>query len=106
MQFGLLVMADINEIGFFNHADRAHGREHLVGFLHRSFATGCPDEFRGRIFVLDFVLFSLGFAVSNYFAGYFMDSLHIDPRTIAVLMGAYFFLPGVLWIVSRREATK
>ena len=62
-----------------------------------------PDEFRGRVFALDFVLFSLGFAVSNYFAGYLMDVAQLNPRSIASLLGTYFLLPGILWILFQRR---
>jgi len=66
-----------------------------------------PDDFRGRVFALDFVLFFLGFAASNYFTGYFLDTLHLNPRTIAVLLGAYLLLPGLLWaLVLRRVRNK
>ncbi len=80
---------------------------HMGGSILWVFSTvllqrDVPDEFRGRVFALDLVLFSLGFAVSNYFAGYFMDALHLDPRTIVTILGAYFLLPGVLWILSFR----
>ena len=61
-----------------------------------------PDHFRGRVFALDFVLFSLGFALSNYCAGYFMDAAHLDPRTVATILGSYLLLPGLMWALSQR----
>jgi MFS family permease len=64
------------------------------------------DDFRGRVFALDFVLFFLGFAASNYFAGYFLDTLHLNPRTIAVVLGAYLLLPGLLWALALRRVRK
>jgi len=75
---------------------------HMGGSILWVFSTvllqlDVPDEFRGRVFALDFVLFSLGFAVSNYVAGYLMDVAQWDPRSIAALMGAYFLIPGLLW---------
>ncbi len=80
---------------------------HMGGSMLWVFSTvllqlDVPDDFRGRVFALDFVLFSLGFAISNYFAGYFMDVLHFNPRTIAAILGAYLLLPGILWILSLR----
>ena len=61
------------------------------------------DDFRGRVFALDFVLFFLGFAASNYLAGYFLDALRLNPRTIAVLLGAYLLLSGLLWALALRR---
>jgi MFS family permease len=64
------------------------------------------DELRGRVFALDLVLSSLGFAVSNYVAGYLLDVAHLSPRSIAGIMGAWFLLPGILWIISQRLIQK
>lgn len=77
---------------------------HMGGSILWVFSTvllqlDVPDEFRGRVFAIDFVLFTLGFAVSNYVAGYLMDVVRLDPRFIATLFGAYFLLPGVLWLI-------
>jgi MFS family permease len=61
-----------------------------------------PSEFRGRIFATEFVLVTLGFALSNYVSGYWLDALHLTPRTVATLLGIYFSIPAVLWIAARR----
>ena len=84
---------------------------HMGGSILWVFSTvllqlDVPDDFRGRVFALDFVLFSLGFAVSNFCAGYFMDALQLNPRTIATILGSYFILPGILWVLSLRYEWK
>jgi len=76
---------------------------HMGGSMLWVFSTvllqlDVPDDFRGRVFALDFVLFTLGFAVSNYLTGYLMDIVRLDPRTIATVLGAYFLFPGILWL--------
>jgi MFS family permease len=75
-----------------------------VGLSHRAPPPEVPDGFRGRVFALDFALFSLGFAGGNYLAGYFMDVVHLNPRTIATRPGACLLLPATLWMLSRRPA--
>jgi MFS family permease len=80
---------------------------HMGGSMLWVFSTvllqlDVPDDFRGRVFALDFVLFTLGFAVSNYFTGHLMDVDRLDPRTIATLLGAYFLFPGILWLFFQR----
>jgi MFS family permease len=61
-----------------------------------------PDEFRGRVFAIEFALLTLGVAISNYAAGYLLDILDVNPRTVAVLLGLYFAIPGVLWFAAQR----
>lgn len=80
---------------------------HMGGSMLWVFSTvllqlDVPDDFRGRVFAFDFVLFTLGFAVSNYFTGHLMDIERLDPRAIATLLGAYFLIPGILWIFFQR----
>jgi MFS family permease len=80
---------------------------HMGGSILWVFSTvllqlDVPDDFRGRVFALDFVLFSLGFAVSNYFAGYCLDAVHLNPRTVATILGGYLLLPGIVWVLSQR----
>lgn len=63
-----------------------------------------PDDFRGRVFALDFVLFTIGFAISNYLSGHLLDVVMLNPRTVAVIIGAYLLLPGVLWLLGTHRA--
>jgi predicted MFS family arabinose efflux permease len=61
-----------------------------------------PNEFRGRVFATELALMTLGIALSNYVAGYCLDVLHLGPRTVATLIGAYFSIPAVLWLIGGR----
>lgn len=63
-----------------------------------------PDDFRGRVFALDFVLFTIGFAISNYLSGHLLDVVMLNPRTVAVIIGAYLLLPGTLWFLGTHRA--
>lgn len=84
---------------------------HMGGSMLWVFSTvllqlDVKDEFRGRVFSLDFVLFTFGFAVSNYLAGHFVDVAHMNPRSVATIMGTYFLLPGFLWLLFQRMLKK
>ncbi len=61
-----------------------------------------PNEFRGRVFSTEFALMTLGIALSNYVAGYCLDVMQLDPRLVATLIGIYFALPAVLWVIGGR----
>jgi hypothetical protein len=61
-----------------------------------------PDEYRGRIFAIELALLTLGIAISNYFAGYWLDIVKLSPRTVATMLGLYFAVPGLLWIAAQR----
>ncbi len=57
-----------------------------------------PDEFRGRVFAAELALFTLTSALSSYFTGVFLDR-GASPRTVSLILGALFCVPGALWIV-------
>ncbi len=80
---------------------------HLGGSITWVFSTvllqlEVPDQFRGRVFAIEFALLTLAIAVSNYFTGYGLDVLRLDPRTVASLLGVYFIVPGLMWISAQR----
>jgi MFS family permease len=77
---------------------------HMGGSILWVFSTvllqlDVPDDLRGRLFALDFVLFTIGFAISNYVAAYLLDVAGLSPRTVATIMGAYLLVPGILWVL-------
>ncbi|HEV2915864.1 MAG TPA: MFS transporter [Pyrinomonadaceae bacterium] len=60
------------------------------------------DRFRGRVFAAEMALLTLTMAASNYATGELLDRFQLSPRTVTVGIGFFFFIPGVLWFVTRR----
>jgi hypothetical protein len=48
------------------------------------------------------MLMTLAMAASNYATGEALDRFQISPRAVAVAIGLFFILPGVLWLLTRR----
>ncbi len=62
-----------------------------------------PDRYRGRVFAAELALVTLTSSVSSYFTAMALDRSGWSPRTMAVVLGGLFLVPGVLWllVVSR-----
>lgn len=60
------------------------------------------DEFRGRVFAAELMLLTLTMAASNYVTGQALDRFQIPPRTLAIVIGLLFILPGLFWLLTRR----
>jgi predicted MFS family arabinose efflux permease len=60
------------------------------------------DNFRGRVFAAELALLTLTMAVSNYATGELLDRFQLSPRAVAVGIGAFFLLPGLVWFVTQR----
>jgi hypothetical protein len=60
------------------------------------------DDFRGRVFAAEIMLFTLTMAASNYATGEALDRFGYSPRAVALAVGLFFFLPGLLWFLTRR----
>lgn len=58
-----------------------------------------PDEFRGRVFALEWGLLTLAGAISNYTVGWLVDNSQFSPRMIASGIGIYLMLPGLAWVI-------
>jgi hypothetical protein len=56
-----------------------------------------PDRFRGRVFAAELALVTLVTSVSGYWTGYELDHAGRSPRMLSFVLGALFFVPGVLW---------
>lgn len=65
-----------------------------------------PDEFRGRVFAAELALVTLSSSVSSYWTGYQLDHAGWSPRTLSLLLGVLFMIPGGIWllILSRWKA--
>lgn len=57
-----------------------------------------PDHIRGRIFSMDLGLVTLTLALSTFVTGIAVD--RVDPRWVAVGLGATFLIYGALWSVA------
>ncbi len=57
-----------------------------------------PDELRGRVFAAELALFTLTSALSSYVTGFYLDR-GVSPRTVSVVLGSLFLLPGTVWMV-------
>jgi MFS family permease len=80
---------------------------HLGASVLWSFSTvllqgSVEDDFRGRVFAAELMLVSLMLAASNYATGEALDRLGISPRSVAVAVGLFFILPGVIWLRAIR----
>ena len=64
--------------------------------------SSVEDEFRGRVFAAELMLLTLTMAASNYATGEALDRFQFSPRVVTVAIGAFFFLPGLLWLLTRR----
>jgi MFS family permease len=64
--------------------------------------AGVEDEFRGRVFAAELMFLTLTMAASNYATGEALDRFRVSPRAVAVAIGLFFMLPGVLWLLTRR----
>jgi len=60
------------------------------------------DQFRGRVFALDFGLMMLAASISNYFVGAGLDKPGIGARTMAAGLGAVLFFPAFLWLFAQK----
>lgn len=60
------------------------------------------DEFRGRVFAVELMLMTFTLAASNYATGEALERFGLSPRLVTVAIGAFFILPGLLWLLTRR----
>lgn len=56
-----------------------------------------PDRYLGRVFALDFALFTLAMSLSVWISGLLLDHTAVTPRQLALLLGAGSLLPLVPW---------
>jgi len=56
-----------------------------------------PDRFLGRVFALDFALFTLAMSLSVWVSGLVLDHTAVTPRQLALLLGIGSLLPLIPW---------
>jgi len=66
-----------------------------------------PDRFRGRVFSAELALVTLTSSASSYLTAYALDHAGWSPRSMALMLGSLFCVPGILWmmILSRWRDT-
>jgi hypothetical protein len=80
---------------------------HMGGSILWVFSTvllqwSVEDTFRGRVFAAELALLTLMMAASNYATGELLDRVGLSPRTVSVMIGLLFLLPGALWFLTAR----
>lgn len=60
------------------------------------------DKFLGRVFALDMALVTLTMSLSTYATGWGLDRADLAPRTMAMLLGLAFLIPGTAWFLLQR----
>jgi MFS family permease len=83
------------------------GIAHCGGSILWVFSTvllqrSVEDTFRGRVFATELALLTLTMAVSNYVTGELLVRFGLRPRVVAIGLGAFFVLPGIVWFVTQR----
>jgi predicted MFS family arabinose efflux permease len=61
-----------------------------------------PDRYLGRVFALDFGLFTLAMATAVWFTGLALDQTSLSPRQISLILAAGSLLPVLFWQVANR----
>jgi hypothetical protein len=62
-----------------------------------------PNQFLGRVFALDFALFTLAMALSVWVSGIILDRTAVSPQTLAYLLAVGSLLPLLPWIWLNRN---
>ncbi|HLB47980.1 MAG TPA: MFS transporter [Anaerolineales bacterium] len=61
-----------------------------------------PNNFLGRVFALDFGIFTLALSASVWFTGAAMDRFALDPHAVAVAFAVGSLAPLAVWVVTTR----
>jgi MFS family permease len=64
-----------------------------------------PDEFRGRVFAAELMALSVVQSVIAYLTGVGLDTPHISPRVLAVVIGFGLWIPAIVWYRSGKTGT-
>ena len=58
-----------------------------------------PDRFRGRVFAVELALVTLTTSISSYWTAFALDRVGWSPRSLALIVGTSFVVPGLVWIL-------
>jgi hypothetical protein len=56
-----------------------------------------PDRYLGRVFALDFSIFTLLMAGAVWGTGWLVDTFNLDPRTVAIYGAFGYIIPLLIW---------
>jgi len=63
-----------------------------------------PDRFRGRVFAAELALVTISSSVSSYWTGYQLDRMGWSPRSLSLVLGLMFMVPGAIWLLILRSS--
>lgn len=61
------------------------------------------DKFLGRVFALDFSIFTLGYAISVWITGFLVDILTLNPRQLSLWLALGGLIPLLFWTFVNRD---
>jgi MFS family permease len=64
-----------------------------------------PDQYRGRVFAAELFAVTLMQAAISFATASALEYLHVDPRTMAVCIGALLWVPGIGWLMFAPRIT-
>jgi predicted MFS family arabinose efflux permease len=84
---------------------------HAGGSIQWVFSTtllqmAVPDRFLGRVFALELAFVMLAMSASTYATGWAIDDLGVSARTMAMVLGLAFIIPGLAWLAIQRWIDK
>ena len=62
-----------------------------------------PDDYRGRVFAADFMLFTVIMTLTILATSWGLDHAALTPRALAVISGGLLVLTGALWIARPQQ---
>jgi hypothetical protein len=58
-----------------------------------------PDRLRGRVFAAELALVTISSSLSSYWTGYELDRGGWSPRSLSLVLGTLFMIPGAIWMM-------
>lgn len=65
-----------------------------------------PDQFLGRVFALDFSLFTLAMSLAVWLTGFAMDTFDLDPRQMCYILAVGSIVPFFVWLMAARRLNR
>ena len=62
-----------------------------------------PDDYRGRVFAADFMLFTVVMTLALLATAWGLDYAALTPRLLAVISGALLVLSGIFWLARPQQ---
>ncbi len=65
-----------------------------------------PDQFLGRVFALDFSLFTLAMSLAVWLTGFAMDTFDLGPRQMCYILAVGSIVPFFIWLMVARRLNR